>query len=180
VIENIEKKRQPFTNLEALYILSPTVESVFRLIQDLTNGGPGGRPGSMYAAAHVFFTHALDDMLFKKITDSKASPLIRSLKELFVDFYVFESKVFSVYMPNSFYTLFGPHRRGMEKDLTLIAQRLVSVCSTLGENPIIRYYYPAGDPNSFNHTTTPQQLANILQEKLDEFCRLSGGEFPVS
>ncbi|RKP27520.1 Sec1-like protein, partial [Syncephalis pseudoplumigaleata] len=178
LVESIEKKRQPFTNLEALYILTPCVESVFLMIQDLTNGGPGGKPGSMYAAAHVFFTHTLDDMLFKKITTSKASPLIKSLKELYVDFYALESKVFSLGLLNTFYSFYGPKRENMDKDLALLADRLFSVCSTLGESPIIRYYRPGGDPNSFNRTTLPGQLANTLQDKLDEFCKLSNGEFP--
>lgn len=124
VVESIEKKRQPFTNLEALYILTPCVESVFLMIQDLTNGGPGGKPGSMYAAAHVFFTHTLDDMLFKKITTSKASPMIRSLKELYVDFYAIESKVFSLGLHNSFYSFFGPKHENMDKDLSLVADRV--------------------------------------------------------
>ncbi|KAI8053210.1 Sec1-like protein [Syncephalis plumigaleata] len=178
LVESIEKKRQPFTNLEALYILTPCVESVFLMIQDLSNGGPGGRPGSMYAAAHVFFTHTLDDMLFKKITTSKASPLIRSLKELYVDFYAIESKVFSLGLHNTFYSFFGPKHDNMDKDLPLVADRLFSVCSTIGENPIIRYHRPGNDPNSFNRTTLPAQLANMLQDKLDEFVRLSNGEFP--
>ncbi|RKP09734.1 Sec1-like protein [Thamnocephalis sphaerospora] len=178
LVENIEKKRQPFTNLEALYILTPSVESVFLLIQDLTNGGPGGKPGSMYAAAHVFFTHALDDMLVNKITSSKAAPLIQNLKELFVDMNVFESKVFTVSMPNAFYSIFGPSHAGMENDLTLVADRLVSFCSTIGENPIIRYHRPGAEPNSFNHTMVPSRLANILQQKMDEFCHVSKGAFP--
>jgi syntaxin-binding protein 1 len=48
LVESIERKRQPYTNLEAIYFISPTAESIDRLIADFQQ-----RP--LYAAANVFF-----------------------------------------------------------------------------------------------------------------------------
>jgi syntaxin-binding protein 1 len=50
VVENIEVRRQPFPNLEAVYILTPTPTSVAAFIEDFQI------QGNMYAAAHLFFT----------------------------------------------------------------------------------------------------------------------------
>jgi hypothetical protein len=52
VVENIEKQRQPYPNLEAIYILTPCSESASRLVDDFARKG-----GPMYAAAHVHFTN---------------------------------------------------------------------------------------------------------------------------
>jgi len=49
VVESIARKRQPYTNLEAIYFISPTADSIDRLIADFQQ-----RP--LYAAANVFFT----------------------------------------------------------------------------------------------------------------------------
>lgn len=49
MVESIERKRQPYVNLEAIYFISPTADSIERLIADFQQ-----RP--LYAAANVFFT----------------------------------------------------------------------------------------------------------------------------
>lgn len=55
VVENVEAHRQPFPNLEAVYILTPTATSVTAFIEDFQI------QGNMYAAAHLFFTECKFD-----------------------------------------------------------------------------------------------------------------------
>ena len=50
VVENIEKPRQAYPTVEAVYILTPCEDSCRRLVDDLSRSS-----GPMYAAAHVFF-----------------------------------------------------------------------------------------------------------------------------
>lgn len=50
VVENIEKKRQPYPTLEAIYFLTPCKESILRLVDDFSTKPP------TYKAAHVHFT----------------------------------------------------------------------------------------------------------------------------
>lgn len=50
MVENIEKKRQPYPTLEAMYFLTPCRESVLRLVDDFSTKPPA------YKAAHVHFT----------------------------------------------------------------------------------------------------------------------------
>lgn len=54
VVENIEKRRQPYPTLDAVYFLTPCRESVLRLLDDFT-----AQKTPMYRAAHVHFTSGM-------------------------------------------------------------------------------------------------------------------------
>lgn len=104
MVENIEKKRQPYPTLEAIYFLTPCRESILRLVDDFSRT-------PTYKAAHVHFTSGinyfdyllfclfvcsdsfcigLNDQLFeelnKRLKSTGAAEYIQSLKELYVDF----------------------------------------------------------------------------------------------
>ncbi|KAG0168834.1 vacuolar sorting protein VPS33/slp1 [Apophysomyces sp. BC1015] len=168
LVENIEKNRQPYPTLEAIYFLTPCRESILRLIDDFT-----AYKIPMYKAAHVHFTSGLDDELFsdlnRRLKSTGASQSILSLKEMYVDFMVIESSVFTVEPQTSFLSTFGPDSQAdMEAALRTTAKQLLSVCATLGEDPVIRYQ------TSENDTTSPtHRLAMILQKEVDNFCRLN-------
>lgn len=113
VVEMLEKQRQAYTSLEAVYLLTPCMESVQRLMDDYPSDSPTGK----YKAAHILFTArtchsssivslsngcfqnltlhpiihfflytALEDRLFNRLTQSPVSKYIKTLKELFIDF----------------------------------------------------------------------------------------------
>ena len=50
-METLEKVRQPMPNMEAIYLISPTEESVNTLIDDFKSSS-----SSLYKAAHVYCT----------------------------------------------------------------------------------------------------------------------------
>lgn len=100
MVENIEKPRQPYPSYEAIYILTPCIESCSRLVDDFSR-----KEGKMYAAAHVHFINgkfisifisqahtflALENNTFNEFTKllnaANAANEIRSLKEMYVDF----------------------------------------------------------------------------------------------
>lgn len=99
MVENIEKPRQPYPSYEAVYILTPCIESCSRLVDDFSR-----KDGPMYAAAHVHFINgiflffkrkltlvlALDNHVFTELTQmlnaANAANHIKSLKEMYVDF----------------------------------------------------------------------------------------------
>lgn len=151
---------------------------------------------------HLGLDDYLFDDLNRKLKSSGASEYIHSLKEMYVDFMgmmsffsalrstlpifelvaligiiidvVKESAVFTVEPSTSYLTVFGtdPHS---DPDFALrtIAKQLLSVCVTLGEDPIIRFQSNDGDPKS-----PTRFLASMLQKEIDSFCRLNTN-FPV-
>ncbi|CAO3675534.1 unnamed protein product [Umbelopsis vinacea] len=184
LVENIEKQRQPYPNLEAIYILTPCIESASRLVDDFARKG-----GPMYAAAHVHFTNGLDNKVFEELTRklrvSDVSKYIQSLKEMYVDFYIRESAVFSLNSHHHFLTLFGKDSASsnrtssagkLEDNLEDIAKQILSVCATVGENPLIRYHRPLDVKGTVNRNI-PWHLAKLVQQELDNFCKLNP-EFP--
>ncbi|KAG4086819.1 Sec1-like protein [Neocallimastix lanati (nom. inval.)] len=169
LVESIERKRQPYTNLEAIYFISPTAESIDRLIADFQQ-----RP--LYAAANVFFTAALPDKLFQKLKRNNVSKHIKNLKELFVDFLAFESRVFNFDIPQSFNTFYNPSKTGeITHEVENVARKLVSVLATLGEYPIIRYYDPNGD-----RRTIAARVAFQLENELENLCNMDPSFPPKS
>ncbi|KAI9313586.1 Sec1-like protein [Dichotomocladium elegans] len=176
LVENIEKQRQPYPTLDAVYFLTPCRESVLRLVDDFT-----ASKTPMYKAAHIHFTSGLDDELFSELNrrfkTAGVSEYIQSLKEMYVDFMVKESAVFTVDPPSSFLAVYGTDSYAKpEESLRIMAKQLLSVCATLGEDPIIRYQItPADDPEIPRHQqfSAPRQLASILQKEVDNFCRLN-------
>ncbi|KAF9423306.1 vacuolar sorting protein VPS33/slp1 [Podila epigama] len=168
VVEMLEAQRQAYTSLEAVYLLTPCVESVHRLIDDYSSENPTGK----YKAAHILFTAPLEDRLFNRLTQSPVSKYIKTLKEIFIDFTAIESRVFSLESPSSFYTLYSPSKKmELAAEMDSIAKQLVSVIATMGDYPSIRYFRP---PEAFDgKRTQSMKLAMLLQSELEAYIRSS-------
>lgn len=54
VVEDLHKKREPLSSMEAIYLMSPTEESIHILMRDFEHPN---RP--MYKAAHIYFTEGI-------------------------------------------------------------------------------------------------------------------------
>ncbi|KAI7816153.1 Sec1-like protein [Gamsiella multidivaricata] len=166
LVEMLESNRQAYTSLEAVYLLTPCVESVQRLMDDYPSDSPTGK----YKAAHVLFTAPLEDRLFERLTKSSVSKYIKSLREIFIDFTAIESRVFSLESPSSFYTLYSPSKKmELASELDSIAKQLVSVIATFGDYPSIRYFRP---PEALDgKRTQSMKLAMLLQSELEAYMR---------
>lgn len=53
VVEDLKKQRQPLPSLEAVYFITPTEDSIRRVIADFDDA-KGQSP--LYKGAHIFFT----------------------------------------------------------------------------------------------------------------------------
>ncbi len=141
LVEHLTKKRAPYRKSAPIYFLSPTEDSINRLVQDWTPSKQRKEP--LYAdVVFVYFTRALSDELFQKIKACK--PLIkrlRALGELNIDFIANQSKAFHLDMkaPEYFAQLYRPSHGDASWTEHAIAEKLVTVCATLNEYPHIRY-----------------------------------------
>jgi len=156
IVETVEKKREPMPAMEAIYLITPTVNSVRCLMSDFQS-----QNRTTYKAAHVYFTEALPEERFKELCNSLAAKRIKTLKEINISFTPYEAQVFSLDTPDAFHFYYNPLRAadrntGMEK----MAEQIATLCSTLGEYPSIRYRAD----NECNG-----DLAQLVQQKMDAY-----------
>eukprot|EP00557_Chaetoceros_sp_GSL56_P014074 CAMPEP_0176483692 /NCGR_PEP_ID=MMETSP0200_2-20121128/4053_1 /TAXON_ID=947934 /ORGANISM="Chaetoceros sp., Strain GSL56" /LENGTH=637 /DNA_ID=CAMNT_0017880109 /DNA_START=201 /DNA_END=2114 /DNA_ORIENTATION=+ len=165
LVEQISKARAPYRKSAPLYFLSPTKDSVTRLIDDWTPSRQRQEP--LYAdTVFVYFTNALSDELFNVIKACK--PLVRRLKalnELNIDFITKQREAFHLDMEST--SVFSKLYRGALNGLSsptafehAIADKLVTVCASLHEYPHIRYR---------SDSTVGTKLARLFNEKFHNF-----------
>jgi len=139
LVEDLAKKRAPYRQSAPIYFLSPTHESVDRLIEDWT---PSKRKEPLYAdSIFLYFTNTIPDDLFQKIKSCK--PLFKRLKalgEVNIDFIANEKRAFHLDMKPSLSVLsLNPSSSEAVALIETIASKLVTVCASINEYPHIRY-----------------------------------------
>ncbi|XP_073834799.1 protein ROP-like [Musca autumnalis] len=157
LVEDINKKREPLPSMDAIYLITPSQDSVAGLIRDFQNPA---RP--MYRYAHVFFTEAVPDDIFEMIkAEKQLVSRIACFKEINIAFLAYESQVYSLDSPDSFQCLYSPKfPTERAKHFDRIAEQIATLCATLGEYPMVRYRTD-WDRNS--------DLAAVVQQKLDTY-----------
>ncbi|KAJ2159618.1 syntaxin binding protein 1 [Coemansia sp. RSA 552] len=154
-IEKLENNRKEDPAIEALYILTPSKQSIDTLIADFPPSGSGQhRPGQggppppqgrpqrpKYRAAHVFFTSELPDKLLQRIKRAGITSHLKALKELCIEYDMFGSRVFLTQLiGRPMYRLYSPLvTRGFNDELELMSKKLANVCGVLKESPVVRY-----------------------------------------
>ncbi|KAJ2678372.1 syntaxin binding protein 1 [Coemansia spiralis] len=173
-VQLITRSRQPYPDVEAIYILVPCADSVSRMIDDYKSDlEQPTMERSKYARAHLFFTGALPDSLLSLLSQSPAAPYIKGIGELFVEYNPIESRVFlTTPSEQPFYALYSPHSANMiHRDLDAASDRCLSVLALLGIKPYIRYYRPGQPPstNSVGYPGIAKTMGELLQQKLDDY-----------
>ncbi|KAG5518740.1 hypothetical protein PMAC_002709 [Pneumocystis sp. 'macacae'] len=165
-VEFVEQKREPNPALEAIYFVTPKMDTIKCILHDISN------KEQMYIAVHLFFTSGLNNKLAKKLSEFSHVTPIKTIAELYVDFYPLESKIISFSNSFSFLTLYNLSCADLiQSEISNIAKRLTSVCITLEEYPIIRYYSHSSSKSS--NPDLCSKIANSLQDHLDNYKRLN-------
>ncbi|XP_068159872.1 protein ROP isoform X1 [Drosophila tropicalis] len=158
LVEDINKKREPLPTMDAIYLITPSDESVRSLIRDFENPA---RP--MYRYAHVFFTEAIPPRIFEMLQSHKdiCRRYVRTCKEINISFLAYEAQVYSLDSPDTFQCLYSPAFASIRsKHIERIAEQIATLCATLGEYPNVRYRSD-WDRNI--------DLAASVQQKLDAY-----------
>lgn len=158
IVESLDKKRAPFKDMAAVYVLAPTKDSVQKLIADYED-----KTKVLYGKSiFLFFLGPIPPSLIEQIKGCKQLiKRLKALSEINVDFLIQESRAFTVDVDAPFgsYILRSSAVSSPER---LVADKLVTVCATLNEYPYIRYKQSSGVCNS---------LATTFKIKMDEYVK---------
>ncbi|CAH8456437.1 unnamed protein product [Dicrocoelium dendriticum] len=153
LVEDITKRREVLP-IEAIYLITPTEQSIRLLMEDFQSAS------NQYRYAHVFFTEACPDELFNRLCHSNCALFLKTLKEINIAFLPVESRVFSLDSALSFQYYFNPNARQYASQLERIAEQIATLCATLGEYPLIRYR------SQFERNA---EFTQMVQQKLDAY-----------
>lgn len=161
-IVQIEHRRQPNQEMDALCILSPQPHIIDCLMADLER--------RRYRRFFVVWIAILDSQQRSRLDRSQmARDLIVSMHTLNVDFYPRESRVATFRDPYSFPILFHPACNNLVRGhLEDLARKIVSLCVVLGEYPVIRYYRPRTPTHEASVLCS--HLARFVQDEIDRYA----------
>uniref|UniRef100_A0A4W5JCS5 Syntaxin binding protein 2 n=1 Tax=Hucho hucho TaxID=62062 RepID=A0A4W5JCS5_9TELE len=130
IVEDINKRREPISSLEAIYLISPS-KKVRRVSPAI--------PPFTVINCHILYCYC-PDALFADIGRSRVSRVIKTLKEINVAFLPYESQVFSLDDPSSLHLFYSPVGDGnKDRMMETLAEQIATLCNTLKEYPAIRY-----------------------------------------
>ncbi|OIR58472.1 MAG: Sec1-like syntaxin-binding protein [Amphiamblys sp. WSBS2006] len=153
-VENISKKRQSYSYMDAVYFVSPCESSINAIIADFA-------VKKTYSAAHVLLTAHAGDELFQKLSSSRAAGEIKTFRELYVEFLGIEQRGFQTSLEDEAKSGRGGLSGVSPGEAEEIAKRLCSFCVTMDEFPTIRYTNLPGTPT--------KQIGEALEKSLQGY-----------
>ncbi|GAB5030940.1 sec1-like family protein [Nannochloropsis oceanica] len=154
LIELLSKKRQPLPEMEVIYLVTPTLETINLILKDFSDPK---RP--RYGAVHLFFLSKVNDTLMQRLgTAPNLSQRVQTFKEVNMNFLATEASAFHLDMPRCLPGLFSS--RPDDTILDEVVDKLVSLCVTLNEYPHVRFN---------QNSVLGARIATLVQDGLNDF-----------
>eukprot|EP00357_Protocruzia_adherens_P016360 CAMPEP_0115011938 /NCGR_PEP_ID=MMETSP0216-20121206/24390_1 /TAXON_ID=223996 /ORGANISM="Protocruzia adherens, Strain Boccale" /LENGTH=757 /DNA_ID=CAMNT_0002380801 /DNA_START=1464 /DNA_END=3738 /DNA_ORIENTATION=+ len=157
LVEQLERVRKDFPQMEAIYFITPTEASVDRMIKDFED-----KKSPHYGGVHLCFTSSVNKPLMTRIGNSETlMAKVLSFKEVNIEFALHDDNVFSLEMPSALSELYSREGSPTEFDATdRVTSKLLTLCTTLYEYPYIQY-------NASSRLST--RIAKELDGKMFQF-----------
>ncbi|KAK1560169.1 hypothetical protein Q3G72_023139 [Acer saccharum] len=136
LVEDIHRRRQPLTTMDAIYFIQPTKENVIMFLSDMSGRSP------LYKKAFVFFSSPISRELVTHIKkDSTVLPRIAALREMNLEYFAIDSQGFVTDNERALEELFSDEESTRKGDacLNVMATRIATVLASLREFPFVRY-----------------------------------------
>lgn len=152
VVESLDKKRAPYKDFAAIYLLSPSDASIRGLLDDFAD-----KSKVLYGrSVFVYFLGPVPKRLMNELKQCKQLvKRLKALAEVNINFLIKEDRAFTLDINDPFSALYRGNALEMQA-----AEKLVTVCATLNEYPHIRYS---------QNSRTCNSLARIFNMKMDQF-----------
>ena len=157
-LESISLERQPFKNYSAIYYISPSENSIKKIIKDFKD-----EKKRLYKYAHIFFTDPVPENKLVKLCEKNVINRILTCKEVNLNFLTLDSNLYnfgSVYNFNSLYQLYKFNEDTAIYESTI--DILFSICTLMELYPNIIYFVL--DKNC-------KKLATDLNKRLSKYFK---------
>eukprot|EP01069_Polyplicarium_translucidae_P009054 Polyplicarium_translucidae@DN3284_c0_g2_i3.p1 len=155
VVEGLMKRRQPLPDVDAIYFVSATAESVEAITKDFHGDK------AQHKKVHIFLSGPLNNEsgILEILTKSSSLlPRLRSLVEFNLNFIAYESRIFHLNRPDSLAEVYEGEEGSNMATLGAIADQLLTLCATFKDIPNIRFQTGA--------SRFTEQIASLLHAKL--------------
>jgi syntaxin-binding protein 1 len=158
LVEKLEINRQPFKELDVVYIVAASEASVKLICRDFQD-----ESSAKYSDVHIFFLEPVPQRIMGMLENCPVLiDRLTTLKEINVNFIAAEQSTFHFDSPHSLNAMYGAYPEVDHTDR--MARQLASLCVTCQEHPSIRY---------LGTSKFAKEVATKLHQYISEYKRQS-------
>ncbi|KAG5231239.1 protein transport Sec1a [Salix suchowensis] len=167
LVEDLFRRREPMTSMDAIYFIQPSKENVVMFLSDMSGREP------LYKKAYVFFSSSVPKELVNHIKcDTSVLPRIGALREMNLEYFPIDNQVYPYSYAGELYGKNVENSRRFDACMNTMATRIATVFASLNELPFVRYRAAKAtdDSTATFRDSIPAKLAagvwnNILKYK---------------
>ncbi|KAG0496023.1 hypothetical protein HPP92_000714 [Vanilla planifolia] len=137
LVEDLFKRREPMTAMDAIYFIQPSKENIIMLLSDMSGRCP------LYKKAYVYFSSPISKELVAYIkNDSSVIPRIGALSEMNLEYFAIDSQGFVTDHDMALGELYGENAENTLNYsicLNTMAVRIATAFASMREFPYVRY-----------------------------------------